>query len=298
MPKKSKKHAQTKNVQPFIVLGLLFVALIIIVFQVTKFQQTHTNALSNCTVSSTDLTQDTEEQKLLQLVNTYRQQHNLQPLKLSINLTRGAAWLSNDMAAKNYLNHTDSLGRLPDQRLTDCGYSTFNIANGENIAGDTLDANSTFTQWKNSPVHNANMLQANFVVAGIARTYNANATLKWYWTLDFGGQDDSNITPTQTQPSQTIVTPTPPYATPSYVCAGSANGVCPTPTIPIVATPTIETVQPTDTHVPSSINTSEIPTISQTPISTIPTPRGNTNALLALLLSIITFILDLFRKLL
>ncbi|MFN7946645.1 MAG: CAP domain-containing protein [Blastocatellia bacterium] len=146
-------------------------------------------------------TLDAEEQTLLKLVNDYRAQNGLQPLKASIALTNAAKWMSGDMAGKNYFpyNHVDSQGRDPFQRMAAFNYG-YNSWRGENIAAGYGDAASTFNQWKNSPAHNANMLNANYAVIGIGRAYNAGATYRWYWTNDFGSYVDATLDAGQVTP--------------------------------------------------------------------------------------------------
>lgn len=135
---------------------------------------------------------DAEEQAFLKLINDYRAQNGLGALKISLALTRAADWMSADMAAKNYFNHTDSLGRDPFVRMTAYGYN-YNGYKGENIAAGYADAARTFNLWKNSPSHNTIMLSANFNVIGISRAYNQYSTYKWYWTTDFGTFVDTLI---------------------------------------------------------------------------------------------------------
>ena len=156
-------------------------------------------AAGACTVSSADRTMDSEEQTMLQLINAYRQQHGLVPLKVSRTLDAAAPWLARDMATYSYFSHTDRLGRSPDRRLTDCGYPAYPAGGSgsagwaENIAAGAATAASTFTQWQHSPVHNANMLKADARVAGIGRAYQAASRYGWYWTLDVGTKDDSGF---------------------------------------------------------------------------------------------------------
>ena len=169
------------------------------------------HAAGDCTVASTDAAVDDEEQAMLRLINNHRAQHGLTALSFSPTLTRAAAWLSKDMADKNYTSHTDSIGRDPKTRLADCGYN-YNTSWGENWAAGYATASATFERWKNSSTHNEQMLGSSFRVAGIARHYNSASTYKWYWTLDLGGYNDGNTHPSVTAsptPTPTAATPTP-----------------------------------------------------------------------------------------
>ena len=210
-------------------------------------------------------TLDSEEQYFLTLINNYRQSNGLQPLQVSISLTNASKWFSNDMASKNYFpsDHVDSLGRGPSQRMADFGYN-YNTWWGENIAAGYSAAQDTFNQWKNSPAHNSNMLNANYKVIGIGRAYGASSTYRWYWTTDFGGYVDQVLggpTPTPT------VTPTP---TPTPVPTPTPTPV-PTPTPTPVPTPT-PTPKPTPTPTP-------VPTPTPTPVPT-PTPAPTDGTIL------------------
>jgi uncharacterized protein YkwD len=154
---------------------------------------------------------DTEEQALLILINDYRVANGRDTLSLNTELTNAAEWMSNDMAANDYLSHTDSLGRDPFERMADFGYD-YSTSKGETLAAGMETAQTAFDLWKNSPVHNAIMLDASYRVIGIGRAYGADSIYGWYWTADFGGLDP--VTPTPT-PSGTP-TPTPmPTPTPT-----------------------------------------------------------------------------------
>ncbi len=137
-------------------------------------------------------TLDAEEAALCRTVNDYRAQNGLAPLLLSSSLTNAAEWQSGDMAQKNYFNHTDSLGRDPFQRMAAFGYS-YPTAKAENIAAGSSTAAATFTQWKNSPGHNANMLSSSYAVMGVGRAYGAASQYGWYWTNTFGGFNDGGV---------------------------------------------------------------------------------------------------------
>jgi outer membrane protein assembly factor BamB len=104
----------------------------------------------------------------------------------------------------------------------------------------------------------------------------------------------ANTTPS-THPGNT--TPTPPFATPSYVCAGSPNSICPSsnPTeAPIIS----NTISLTPSGSTISLSPSFVPNISTQPGNT--TLKGNRNILksiLSLFLALISFLLTLIRKL-
>ncbi|HEU4760541.1 MAG TPA: CAP domain-containing protein [Dehalococcoidia bacterium] len=138
------------------------------------------------TTASTVL--DPEEQTFVSLINQYRQDNGLGPLSINIELENATRWMSQDLGVHNYFSHTDSLGRDPFQRMADFGYG-FNTWKGESLAAGASSAQSAFDLWRGSPGHNANMLNPNYKVMGVARAYAAGSTYGWYWTNDFGGYD-------------------------------------------------------------------------------------------------------------
>ena len=185
---------------------------------------------------------DGDEQAFLSLINSHRAQNGLGALSLNTELSNAGDWMSVDMATNNYFSHTDSLGRDPFQRMADFGYS-YNTWKGENLAAGTETAQAAFDIFKGSPGHNANMLNANFTVIGIARAYGAGSTYGWYWSTEFGGQG-SAPPPAEPAPVPTPVsTPAPtPVPTP-------APTPVPTPAPTPEPTP-VPTPEPTPTPTP------------------------------------------------
>ncbi|HEX2064228.1 MAG TPA: CAP domain-containing protein, partial [Acidimicrobiales bacterium] len=152
--------------------------------------------ITNCSVSSTDLAIDAEEQKLLDLINQYRATNGRNRLAFQTDVTRAAAWMSRDMATRNRFSHTDSRGRSMSTRLTQCGVSYTSAA--ENIAAGQTTAQAVFDAWKASSGHNTNMLRTGVTAAGIGRAYNANSTYKTYWTFNVTNTSVSSSSSTTT----------------------------------------------------------------------------------------------------
>jgi uncharacterized protein YkwD len=136
---------------------------------------------------------DAEERAFLVAINQHRAQNGLPSLQVSVALSKAADHHSQQMADHNYFSHTLLNGVTWNQNICNFGYC-YNTTMAENIAAGNAAGNATFTQWKNSPGHNTNMLGANFKVIGIGRAYNANSTYKWYWTTTFGGFVDEVMT--------------------------------------------------------------------------------------------------------
>ncbi len=148
-------------------------------------------------------TLDSEDWAFLTLINNYRAQNGVGPLQVSVELATAAAWMSNDMATKNYFSHTDSLGRSSGARLAAFGY-TYSPW-GENLAAGFPDAQSAFDGFRTACdpdgsgnctyAHRQNMLGAGFTAIGIARATAPGAAYGWYWTTDFGGYLEQVISP-------------------------------------------------------------------------------------------------------
>ena len=145
-------------------------------------------AAGPCTPPRASLTPDGEEQALLGLINAYRAQNGLGSLTISPTLMKVAAWKSSDLAVNNYFAHDDR-NRSWDQRFRDCGYDMTPVIS-EHLAAGNADAASTFQQWRQSPGHNAVMLDRTMKATGLARYYQAGSSYGWYWTGSFGGVVD------------------------------------------------------------------------------------------------------------
>ncbi len=138
---------------------------------------------------------DSEELRLLQLINQYREDNGAGPLLLSDTLSVASGRHSEDMAKGGFFAHntiTSSYypaGSMPWDRMRAEGYD-YNTLMGENIAVGCDSAERCFELWRNSPAHNAAMLDGSYRVVGIARLYVGGSVHGWYWTTDFGATVD------------------------------------------------------------------------------------------------------------
>jgi len=88
-------------------------------------------------------------------------------LKVSVKLTTAATWMSEDMAANNRFDHTDSLGRGLQARLTFFGYGS---NAGENIASTGPTGQNAFDAWLASTQgHKEEMENVSRVAVGISK---------------------------------------------------------------------------------------------------------------------------------
>jgi uncharacterized protein YkwD len=153
--------------------------------------------------------------RVLDLVNQHRAAAGLSPLIRAAELDSAARRHSDDMATHNFMSHTGSDGSTPGQRISAAGYqwSTY----GENIAAGYSTAEAVVNAWMNSSGHRANILNSRYKEIGLAVTYRAGTTYRYYWTQDFGlrggsgggggGGGGGGTTPPSTTPQLTALSP-------------------------------------------------------------------------------------------
>ena len=162
---------------------------------------------TNSTNNTTDYTNitpniDDKVQKVFELTNKFRtgneafylNQDNttttslvgkLGTLTLDEDLCKAAQIRANEIV--NKFSHTRPNGKDCFTVLDDLSITCF--AKGENIAAGSSTGEGTFNQWKednkdyNGQGHRRNMLGSNFTKIGIAYTYDANSTYKYYWCM-------------------------------------------------------------------------------------------------------------------
>ena len=142
---------------------------------------------SDLPIEFTVNTRNRETRRFLLLLNRYRQTKGLRALNMDKKLQRAAQWMSEDMAANNYLSHHDSKGRDPFKRLADFGYH-YNTDKAENVAAGQQTAVEVLQSWQRSRTHNRNMLDPHFTAIGIGFFYNKKSKYGWYWATSFGGR--------------------------------------------------------------------------------------------------------------
>lgn len=174
----------TPSTRPLFALGLLL--FLCLTSSVAKSQ----SLTASAAMPSSML--DVEERLLLTRINDYRASRGLTQLRVSYSLTRCAEWMSGDMAQKNYLNHVDSARRDPFARMAAFSYG-YKGSRGENLAAGYNDGERIFELWKGSPTHHKLMLDPAYRVVGIARAYDPNSQLRWYWAADFGSYVDGTM---------------------------------------------------------------------------------------------------------
>ncbi|MGW7822882.1 CAP domain-containing protein [Streptomyces puniciscabiei] len=120
------------------------------------------------------------EAEVLRLVNEERAKVGCSPLAANSALTGLAESFSDDMAARDFFDHTDPDGKSPWDRAAAAGITDLG---GENIARGQADAAAVMQAWMDSPGHRANILNCDFKTLGVGVHFGPGGP---WWTQDFG----------------------------------------------------------------------------------------------------------------
>ncbi|WP_419998216.1 CAP domain-containing protein [Streptomyces boninensis] len=120
------------------------------------------------------------EQQVLTLVNQERAKAGCQPLKADPALASLAGDFSEDMANRDFFDHTDPDGDDPWDRAQSAGVDNLG---GENIARGQANAQSVMDSWMESEGHKANILNCDFKTLGVGAYFADGGP---WWTQSFG----------------------------------------------------------------------------------------------------------------
>jgi uncharacterized protein YkwD len=115
------------------------------------------------------------------LLNAYRRQHGLRPLKLQPALTEAARAHSLDLAKWDRISHFGSDGSNPWDRVKRAGYNAKLAA--ENVGTGQASLDEVMKGWEASPGHNKNLLLPDAQHMGIALVQDPKTEFKTFWTL-------------------------------------------------------------------------------------------------------------------
>ncbi|WP_244531003.1 CAP domain-containing protein [Hyphomicrobium facile] len=118
------------------------------------------------------------------LINAYRKQNGLKPLKLNPELTEAAKSHSRDLAKWDRISHYGSDGSNPWDRVKRAGYRARLTA--ENVGTGQINFNEVLKGWEESPGHNKNLLTPDAQHMGIALVQDPKTEFKSFWTLVIG----------------------------------------------------------------------------------------------------------------
>ncbi|MGW3032024.1 sigma-70 family RNA polymerase sigma factor [Streptomyces sp. NPDC001178] len=121
--------------------------------------------------------------QVVALVNKERAAGGCGALTEDPQLEKAAQGHSDDMAARDFFDHTNPDGLDPGTRITAAGYkwSTY----GENIAQGQQTPEAVMESWMNSPGHRANILNCSFKDIGVGVHDGSGGP---WWTQDFGAK--------------------------------------------------------------------------------------------------------------
>ncbi len=118
------------------------------------------------------------------MINDYRKQNGLKPLKLNASLTEAAKNHSRDLAKWDRISHFGSDGSNPWDRVKRTGYNAKLAA--ENVGTGQVTIDEVMKGWKDSPGHNKNLLLKDAEHMGIALVHEPKSEFKTFWTLVLG----------------------------------------------------------------------------------------------------------------
>jgi len=118
------------------------------------------------------------------LINAYRKQKGLKPLKVNVELTNAAKNHSKDLARWDRISHFGSDGSNPMDRVKRTGYNARLAA--ENVGTGQTSIEEVLKSWQQSPGHNKNLLLPDAQHLGIALVHDTKTEFKTFWTLVVG----------------------------------------------------------------------------------------------------------------
>jgi uncharacterized protein YkwD len=115
------------------------------------------------------------------MVNAYRAQKGLKPLKLNTKLSEAARKHSEDLARSDRISHYGSDGSDAWDRVRKAGYGARIAA--ENVGTGQQSLEEVFRGWQKSRDHNANLLLGEAEEMGLALVYKPETQFKTFWTM-------------------------------------------------------------------------------------------------------------------
>lgn len=126
------------------------------------------------------------ESEVIKLVNAERANAGCPALRAHPILNQAAKAHSQDMVEHNYVDHVNSAGETPGERVSNMGYVW--EALGENVAAGYVTPEDVVAGWMNSEGHRKNILNCGYLDTGVGYVYAADTDYGHYWTQLFGRQ--------------------------------------------------------------------------------------------------------------
>lgn len=144
------------------------------------FEKAPAGSLADRDYSQTAL----DAEKARDIINQYRKDKGLKPLKLNAELSIAAKNHSRDLAKWDRISHFGSDGSNPWDRVKRAGYKAKLTA--ENVGTGQVTFDEVMKGWKESPGHNKNLLLGDAEHMGIALVQDPKTEFKSFWTLVLG----------------------------------------------------------------------------------------------------------------
>jgi uncharacterized protein YkwD len=142
-----------------------------------SYERAPAGALAKRDYSSTRL----DAERARDLVNAYRREKGLRPLKLQPALIEAARGHSRDLAKWDRISHFGSDGSNPWDRVKRAGYHARLAA--ENVGTGQVAIDEVMKGWQASPGHNKNLLLQDAEHMGIALVQDPKTEFRTFWTL-------------------------------------------------------------------------------------------------------------------
>jgi len=133
--------------------------------------------LAVCVTVLASLAHAEDGEDVVEMISRYRHQHGLSTVKVEPKLTAIAERQAKAMAASGIMDHNIAgpfVYRISGAHL---GMAS------ENLAAGTNNWAETFRLWRNSPDHNANLLQSRADSIGVAISRNGHTRYKTFWAM-------------------------------------------------------------------------------------------------------------------
>lgn len=149
------------------VIFVLVNIILFMMYQSISLGTTRRNDLDNVKrlVEMDDAELNTDEQRVLDLVNEYREESGLEELRAFSKLQDVAKLKAMDLVQNEYFSHNSERLGTPFEMLED--NEVVYVIAGENLAGN-ISPERAVESWINSPLHRDNILEKKFEYTGIS----------------------------------------------------------------------------------------------------------------------------------
>ncbi|TYC50411.1 CAP domain-containing protein [Rhodobacterales bacterium] len=138
--------------------------------------------------------QPVDKSQMLSLINSYREQNGLPPLKHDPALDAVSQKMARHIAQRDSMDTWAHSAFGLSQRLDKARYA--NYAGAENLGAGYADLTAAFSGWQGSAGHNKNLLNPYVTRVGIARTNRNTGKWRIFWVMTLSRpREDGRPTP-------------------------------------------------------------------------------------------------------